>query len=81
MATPTLTVSPVTYPVSVNQPTNTVTVSTIATTVTVSTAGGGNRGVHTITSGTLDGGLYNTSTFNQITDLFIDGSTFDGGTP
>ena len=45
--------------------------------------GGGeaSSGFRTISSGTLDGGLHSTTSFNQITDLFIDGSTFDGGTP
>jgi len=73
MAAQTITVTPSVYRVSVNEITNTVTVAT--------TGPQGERGIPAITSGILDGGLYNTSTFNQITDLFIDGSTFDGGTP
>ena len=73
MAAQTITVTPSVYRVSVNEITNTVTVAT--------TGPQGERGIPAITSGTLDDGLYNTSTFNQITDLFIDGSTFDGGTP
>jgi hypothetical protein len=73
MAAPTITVSPSVYRVSVNEITNTVTVASVGPQ--------GERGIPTITSGTLDGGLHSTSTFNQITDLFIDGSAFDGGTP
>ena len=73
MAAPTITVSPSVYRVSVNEITNTVTVASIGPQ--------GERGIPAITSGTLDGGLHSTSTFNQITDLFIDGSAFDGGTP
>lgn len=73
MASTTLTISPSVYRVSVNEITNTVTVAT--------TGPQGERGIPAITSGVLDGGLHSTTTFNQITDLFIDGSTFEGGTP
>ena len=69
----TLTVTPAVYRVSVNEITNTVTVA--------ATGPQGTRGIPAITSGTLDGGLHNTTTFNQIADLFIDGSAFDGGEP
>lgn len=69
----TLTVSPQVYRVAVNEVTNLVTVS--------ATGPQGSPGAPTITSGTLDGGLASTTTFNQITDLFIDGSVFDGGEP
>lgn len=71
--TTTLTVTPQVYRVSVNEITNLVTVS--------ATGPQGQRGIPAITSGTLDGGLHSTTTFNQITDLFIDGSAFDGGEP
>lgn len=71
--TTTLTVTPQVYRVSVNEITNLVTVS--------ATGPQGQRGIPAITSGTLDGGLHSTNTFNQITDLFIDGSAFDGGEP
>lgn len=69
----TLTLTPQVYRVSVNEVTNLVTVS--------ATGPQGQRGISAITTGTLDGGLHSTTTFNQITDLFIDGSAFDGGEP
>ena len=72
----TVTVSPLVYRVSVNEVTNLVTVSSPGP-----QGPAGSGAAATITSGTLDGGLASTTTFNQITDLFIDGSAFDGGEP
>lgn len=61
----------------------TVTINQTTQTVTVASPGpqGPPHAGKLITSGTIDGGAHNSSTFSTLEGLFIDGVVLDGGGP